>query len=265
MFIYEIRNKTENRIYIGSSIDAEVRWKKHLYMLRKCDHHSSKLQYVFNKYGEDDLTHTILSEHESITRDELYDIEKKLIKKLKCHHDGYNMLAGNYYNKIPSKLMKVCFKKEKSILVFLDKMKELNNNFRGKVFDFYGEIALRTLHLKEDSTLPRYFKLPCILQSIFEDIHTIPENMKDKPHKINYITYLRGGSAQVVSVPLNKKGKPRNRKVYEGRLSTDYYSYVLSTLLEEMEYSKYGKYLITRMREEGIIQDDDTVRDWYNS
>lgn len=261
MHLYEIRSKTENKVYIGSSIDASVRWKQHLYMLRKCEHHSSKLQYVYNRYGEDDLVHTVLSEHEGVTRDELYDLEKKLIRKVNCYYNGYNMMIGNHYNRIPSKLMKLCLKKEKGTLAFLSIMKEINNKYRGRVFSFQGDIAIGTLHLKGDSTLSRFFKLPTILECIFQGIEEIPEDNKEGKYKVNYVNYMRGGSAQVAEIP-SKKGKINN--FYKGSLSRDYYSYILSVLVEEMEYSPQGKYLITRMREEGILQDSDTARDWYN-
>ena len=61
--IYSISSalKTE-RMYIGSAINIEKRWNEHRSTLRSGKHYSQKLQRHFNKYGECDLTFTILEE-----------------------------------------------------------------------------------------------------------------------------------------------------------------------------------------------------------
>ena len=59
--IYKIESKINfKRIYIGSGINVFRRWNKHLSFLRNNKHHSQKLQRHFNKYGESDLTFSIL-------------------------------------------------------------------------------------------------------------------------------------------------------------------------------------------------------------
>lgn len=59
--IYKIESKVHpERIYIGSAINIEERWRLHIYFLKRNKHHSSKLQRHYNKYGKIDLRFSIL-------------------------------------------------------------------------------------------------------------------------------------------------------------------------------------------------------------
>jgi len=59
--IYQIQSKLKpERIYIGSAVDIHNRWRRHLWYLRNNNHHSSKLQRHFNKYGKSDLIFSII-------------------------------------------------------------------------------------------------------------------------------------------------------------------------------------------------------------
>lgn len=61
--IYQIQSEIKKyRIYIGSAININRRKIQHLYDLRHNKHHSKKLQYHYNKYGESDLNFIILLE-----------------------------------------------------------------------------------------------------------------------------------------------------------------------------------------------------------
>ena len=60
--IYKIYCKSEDKSYIGKSINIEERWKQHLYELKKGNHINNKLQKVFNKYGKDNFEFSILKE-----------------------------------------------------------------------------------------------------------------------------------------------------------------------------------------------------------
>lgn len=50
--IYAIRNTVNGKIYIGSAIDIQARWRLHKHQLRSGKHHSYHLQRAWNKYGE---------------------------------------------------------------------------------------------------------------------------------------------------------------------------------------------------------------------
>ena len=59
--IYKIQSKIKpEKLYIGSAIQIKSRWALHIADLRKNQHHASKLQNHYNKYGEDDLVFTII-------------------------------------------------------------------------------------------------------------------------------------------------------------------------------------------------------------
>ena len=61
--IYQIQSFIEpEKIYIGSAINIENRWRCHLSDLIRNKHHSSKLQNHYNKYGKTDLEFSVLLE-----------------------------------------------------------------------------------------------------------------------------------------------------------------------------------------------------------
>lgn len=51
--IYKIRNVVNNKFYVGSTVNTEVRFKAHRRHLRKGKHQSPHMQAAWNKYGED--------------------------------------------------------------------------------------------------------------------------------------------------------------------------------------------------------------------
>lgn len=51
--IYAIEQMGTSRLYIGSSKEFSVRWKRHLMELARGTHHSHFLQHAWNKYGAD--------------------------------------------------------------------------------------------------------------------------------------------------------------------------------------------------------------------
>ena len=48
--VYKIINLQTNKIYVGSSVDIEGRWKQHKKLLLKNKHHSIRLQ-IISMYG----------------------------------------------------------------------------------------------------------------------------------------------------------------------------------------------------------------------
>lgn len=97
--IYSItfKNSKSKKTYIGSASqisDKQIiskgfnrRWKKHLILLNKKQHHSSALQNACNKYGISNIVFTILEECDSkkcIEREQYY------INKFNSYQKGYN-------------------------------------------------------------------------------------------------------------------------------------------------------------------------------
>ena len=57
--IYNIKNKINNKIYVGESFNIERRWREHIEDLNNNKHHSYKLQTDWNKYGENNFEFVI--------------------------------------------------------------------------------------------------------------------------------------------------------------------------------------------------------------
>ncbi len=60
MGVYQIRCKSENKAYIGSSSNCQERVQKHFSELRLNKHTNKRLQAAFNKYGFDDFVCSIV-------------------------------------------------------------------------------------------------------------------------------------------------------------------------------------------------------------
>lgn len=60
--VYKIVNKTNNGVYVGSSVNMPKRWKTHLWLLRKNKHRCKHLQNSFNLYGENNFYFEILEQ-----------------------------------------------------------------------------------------------------------------------------------------------------------------------------------------------------------
>ncbi len=94
--IYKIESKADGKVYIGSTINLKNRWKCHLYGLRSKTHHSSHMQYAWNKYGEDNFSIGVIDECDVVDRE---TVEQKWIDKLNSFDQkyGYNIcpIAGS--------------------------------------------------------------------------------------------------------------------------------------------------------------------------
>lgn len=83
--IYQIRNRVNGKVYIGSAINLRHRWNKHLSDLR-CERHSNAhLQAAFRKYGEGVFEFSVL---ESVEPRMLIEREQDYFDAL---HPEYNI------------------------------------------------------------------------------------------------------------------------------------------------------------------------------
>ena len=76
--IYQIINIVNGNTYIGSAVDFNVRWKNHIKLLRKGNHHSIHLQRAWNIYGESSFKFQILF---TCIKEELLSYEQYFINK----------------------------------------------------------------------------------------------------------------------------------------------------------------------------------------
>lgn len=89
--IYQIKNKINNKSYIGSSSRLKLRWNRHLTDLKSNVHHSLALQRAFYKYGYDNFEFTVL---ENCEENSLLEREQYYLDNIKPE---YNIckIAGN--------------------------------------------------------------------------------------------------------------------------------------------------------------------------
>lgn len=90
--IYGIYNQESDKWYIGSCINFRARIRRHYYYLRVNQHHSSKLQRSWNKYGEECFQVIILEECSSVPAKDLGYIKIEYIRKYDSVDNGYNMV-----------------------------------------------------------------------------------------------------------------------------------------------------------------------------
>ena len=89
--IYKITNKTNNKCYIGQSVDIQARWNKHLstYSLNSAPNY--ELYRAMKKYGASQFIFEIIEE---CRQEELNEKEKYWIEYYDSFNNGYNMTIG---------------------------------------------------------------------------------------------------------------------------------------------------------------------------
>lgn len=94
--IYVIKNKVNNKVYIGQSKDIYKRWENHIRELNYNKHHNKHLQRAWSKYGYEKFKFDILLKCKA---DELNEFEHLKIKEFKSSNSnyGYNMNEGGDY------------------------------------------------------------------------------------------------------------------------------------------------------------------------
>ena len=87
--IYIIKNKKENKIYVGQSIMIEQRRNQHFTNLRGKRHQNKQLQEDFNRLGEEFFEHQVYQE---LAKDDVLLIKlKELETMLKFRNDGWSL------------------------------------------------------------------------------------------------------------------------------------------------------------------------------
>lgn len=89
--IYAIRNKKNNKKYIGVSRDVYKRKKEHFYKLGRGRHVNRLLQGDYDLYGVSAFEFTVLKK---APIDKLFDMEKEYIKRYNSFGGGYNLTTG---------------------------------------------------------------------------------------------------------------------------------------------------------------------------
>ena len=87
--VYEIRNKLNDKRYIGSSADIDERFGEHRADLRHNRHSNLVLQNAWNKHGEESFEFIVVEEVEKAT--DLVPREQYWIDIKKSAEEGYNI------------------------------------------------------------------------------------------------------------------------------------------------------------------------------
>lgn len=90
--IYQIKNELNGKLYIGSSVNIERRWRVHLAGLRLGWHHNPHLQAAFRKYGEQAFAFSVL---ECVASLELIDREQHYLDTLLPEYN-ISAVAGSW-------------------------------------------------------------------------------------------------------------------------------------------------------------------------
>ena len=69
--IYLIRNKINNKVYVGQSVNIKDRWSNHKRELEKGIHYNDHLQKSYNKYGKINIEFKVIEYWEKEKLDEL--------------------------------------------------------------------------------------------------------------------------------------------------------------------------------------------------
>ena len=91
--IYMIRNKINNKIYIGQAVNISKRWSDHKSSLNKGNHANKHLQSAWDRYGEDSFEFMVLTE---CPEEQLNTLEQYYIFCLESYNRevGYNNTYG---------------------------------------------------------------------------------------------------------------------------------------------------------------------------
>jgi group I intron endonuclease len=89
--IYQIKNKINNKIYIGSAVNIENRFSKHRTSLNNSKHPNPHLQSAWIKYGEENFDFSILEV--VVDKNDLTSREQEWIDTTQCtdKSKGYNI------------------------------------------------------------------------------------------------------------------------------------------------------------------------------
>ncbi len=134
--IYKIQNITDNKVYIGSSVDIKSRQYKHFWMLTLGSHYNSHLQSSYNKFGKDSFIFEIL---ELCNTEYLVSLENKYIDLYNSIDStyGYNQAKVNEFRRntfnadVKLKLSKYNLNKNKNFSTY-----SLKNINTGEIFIF---------------------------------------------------------------------------------------------------------------------------------
>lgn len=142
--IYKIRNLTNGKFYIGSTIDFDKRKYDHFRDLKNNNHHSYHLQNAFNKHGEQSFIFEAI--------EKLEPNKGKLLEREQCWIDSltpeYNIckIAGSCLGiKLSDETKQKMSEAQKGKHLSEETKRKMSESKKGEKHPFYGK------HLSEEA------------------------------------------------------------------------------------------------------------------
>lgn len=200
--VYKIQNIVSNKIYIGSTQDFNDRKAIHIYNLRHNIHPNKKLQYSWNKNGENNFQYEIL-EHCNVT--ELEEREEFYIHTLKPFYNIRKVCGTNRGLKHSKQTLEKLRKRSEDLW----KREEFREKMRTKGFkailcyDSYGNFVREFESTKEASDELEIF--PTNITSVLKK-----KNVTMKGYHFIYKT--SDDFSKIIEIPKRCKIKIKNLK-----------------------------------------------------
>lgn len=162
--IYQIKNKINNKIYIGSSKDICKRWRYHIADFKANRHCNKYFQASWDKYGEDNFEFSIL---EKVTNlEDLKDIEQQYLLKLNpFKENGYNLCKTTESYTFGYKLSEDTKNKMKNKKFTEEHILNIKLNIKKKCilqFDLYGRLIKKWNSLNDIISFNPIYKMSSI-------------------------------------------------------------------------------------------------------
>lgn len=223
--IYQVKNKINNKIYIGQSIDIERRWNQHKY-----GKGSIILKNAIEKYGLDNFEFTILEEVKTDTKtkeqitEELYKKEQFWFDKQKPYEGGYNI------NKT-AKPNETNFTRDKDLGKKISRIK-IENNHTGKPIIQYTLDGKFIKEWPSSASVQRELGFNARNVGGCANRNTLTSN--------GFIWRFKGDDLLITDIEKVKNKRPKTKKVYQydlkGELINTYKSVKEASEINDYHY-----------------------------
>jgi group I intron endonuclease len=191
MVVYQMRNKYDDSVYIGSTVDSHKRKLEHFGRLRNGKHENMFLQEAYNKYGMHEFVFEIL---------EIIDNESKLIEREQYYINTLKINNCRVYNISPTAGNQTGYRFSKESII---KMREsLKGKCAGEKHYNYGKTLSAETKAKLSNAL-KGEKHPCYNKHLSQETKDKIGNAQ--LGELNHIAKLKSSDVMEIKIMLNRK------------------------------------------------------------